>query len=588
MTAQVDFRKRAALGLLPGRLREMTPFQLVSALVILLGILAVMYPVFLMARELLMTEGELDTSAFEQFKNSPGAVDSILDTTLVVALGAAGALVIGGLIAYFNERTDARMGAVTDLLPFLPFLIPGLAGAIGWVLLLAPQAGFVNVIIRDVAGMFGYEMTEGPFDIYSYPGLIFLYTIYLVPFAFLLISAGLRNIDSQQEEQSRVCGASRLRTFRKVVIPAVGPSIAAALMLVVWHGFGMYSAPVTIGPSAHINIMSVEIVSMLTLTFPAKYGAAILLSLIMVSFVGLAWYVQTRVLRRGRHSMTGGRARQSPRSALGVWKWPIRTGMMLYISAVTVLPVCALVLVTLNGFWSPDIRWDQLSLAPLRKAVFEDPATLEALKNSAGLALSGATVSMVLAAIVSVFVVNSRGRLVRFADGTLKLPVIVSHVVLAIGFVLAFAGPPFRLGGTWLILLLAYVAFFMPQGTVTTDALAAQVGRDLSDASKTSGARDVRTFRKIFFPLMLPGIASGWALLFVFILGDLEVSSLLAGPNNPTIGKQTLVYYTEGSYAEVASLALMLSVVTSIVVGTVLISARRRSAHGLGVAGPGQ
>lgn len=567
------------------RLREMSTFRLFSTVVIALGILAVMYPVYRMAQELLMTDGRLDTSAFDEFRDSPGAVSSIADTALVVAVGSGGALLIGGLIAYFNERTDARMGAVTDLLPFLPFLIPGLAGAIGWVLLLAPQAGFVNVIIRNIAGMLGHEMTEGPFNVYSYPGLIFLYTIYLAPFAFLLISAGLRNIDSQQEEQSRVCGASRFRTFRKVLIPAVGPSIAAAGMLVVWHGFGMYSVPVTVGPSAHINIMSVEIVSMLTLTFPAKYGAAVLLSLVMVSFVGIAWYVQTRVLRRARHAVTGGQGRQSPRTSLGGWKWPVRVVIILYLGAVTVLPVSALVLVTLNGFWSPTIRWSQLSLDPLRRAVFEDPGTLQALKNSAGLALSGATASMVLAAIVSVFVVNSRSRLVGLADGALKLPVVVSHVVLAIGFVLAFAGHPFRLGGTWLILFLAYVAFFMPQGTVTTDALAAQVGRNLADASKVSGARDARTFRKVFFPLMLPGIASGWALLFVFMLGDLEISSLLAGPNNPTIGKQTLVYYTEGSYAEVASLALMLSVVTSTVVGSVLLSARRRSMHGLGLSG---
>jgi iron(III) transport system permease protein len=335
--------------------------------------------------------------------------------------------------------------------------------------------------------------------------------------------------------------------------------------------------PSVLAQGSGIDIMSVQIVTLLTADFPPAYGPAIVLSLIMVGFVGVAWYAQTRILRRGRHSMVGGRARQAARASLGRWKWPVRALLIGYIGVVTVLPPIALLLVAMSGFWNPDINWSHLSFAPFRQAIFDNPQTLLALKDSLGLATAGATIAMIAAGLVSVLLVRSRGKLLRTADGALKLPVIVSHVVLAIGFVLAFAGAPFNLGGSWLILCITYVVLFMPQGTLATDAAAGQVGRELTEASQISGGGGWRTFRKVFLPLMMPSLAAGWAMLFVFILGDLEVSSLLAGASNPTIGMQALSLYDQGGYADVAALALVLVVVSTAIVAVVFTLARRRS-----------
>ena len=114
---------------------------------------------------------------------------------------------VGGVLAWVNERTDARMGVVTAALPLIPFLLPPIAGSTAWVLLLSPGAGFLNVWLRDVLGLFGIDETTGPLNIYSFSGLILVYTIYQVPYAFLLITAGLRNVDPALEEASRVSGA---------------------------------------------------------------------------------------------------------------------------------------------------------------------------------------------------------------------------------------------------------------------------------------------------------------------------------------------------------------------------------------------
>lgn len=560
------------------RLRSKVPgkFQAVSGILLVLFIAGLIFPVYKAFAQVFWPDGHFQATAFSQFAQAPSIVQSIWITCIVVVAMAVVSTIIGGVLAYLNERTDARMGAITDVVPFLPFLLPTVAGAIGWVALLAPSGGFVNAVIRHLLSFIGIHLQSGPLNIYSYPALIFVYSIYGTPFAFLLISAGLRNLDPSLEEQARICGSSRWRTARKVVLPAIAPSIAAAMLLVVWTGFGGYAIPSIIAVNANIPIMSVQIVTLLTFQFPPKYGAAILLSLVIVGFIAIAWFMQRLVYRRGRHSTAGGRARAAPRASLGRWRWPVRIIVLMYMAMVTLLPLLALILIAANGYWATDINWTHLSFGHFIQAL-ETPQTSLALQDSLQVGAAVATVGILVAAVISVLVVRSRNRVVAVADGVLKLPVVLPWLVLAIGFVLAYFGSPFHLAGTWWMLFVAYLFLLTPLATLTTDAAAAQVGSEMTEASQVAGAGGLRTFAKIYLPLMLSAMAVGWALVFVFVLGDVEISSIAAGTANPTIGLQILQLMGSADYAGVASLALTLVLVSAVVVVAVQWLARRQT-----------
>jgi iron(III) transport system permease protein len=560
------------------RLRSKIPgrFQTLSVGVLILFIAGLIFPVYKTIVQVFWPNGHFQTTAFHEFAQAPGLVQSIWTTCIVVVCEAVVATLIGGVLAYLNERTDARMGTITDVVPFLPFLIPTIAGAIGWVALLAPSGGFVNAVIRNLLGFIGIHLQSGPLNIYSYPALIFVYSIYGTPFAFLLISAGLRNLDPSLEEQARICGSSRWRTARKVILPALAPSIAGALLLIIWTGFGGYAIPSIIAVNANIPIMSVQIVTLLTFQFPPQYGAAILLAFVIVGLIAIAWFVQRTIYRRGRHSTAGGRARAAPRASLGRWRWPVRIVILLYMAMVTVLPLLALLLITVNGYWATDINWSHLSFGHFISSL-EAPQTALALKDSLEVGAAVATVGIIAAAVISVLVVKSRSRAVTAADGVLKLPVVLPWLVLAIGFVLAYFGAPFHLAGSWWMLFVSFLFLLTPLGTLTTDAAAAQVGAEMTEASRVSGAGGARTFVRIYLPLMLSAMAVGWALLFVFVLGDVEVSSIAAGTSNPTIGLQILQLMGSADYAGVASLALSLVVISAVVVVAVQWFARRQA-----------
>lgn len=550
---------------------QLSPFKVVAFIVALLLALLATYPILRVIIAMVFVDGRFTLEPLLSVFAVPDLWQLVANTVIVVVASGAIALVIGTVLAWLNARTDARIAGLTDALPMIPFLLQPIAGAIGWVLLLSPNAGLLNAAIRGALGAVGIQLDSGPFDIFSWGGMIFVYTLYQVPYVFMLVNTGLSNSDSSLDEQSWISGATKWQTIRRVTLPAIKPSIGGAILLMAWQGFSLYSVPVIIGSGAGIDVLSVRIVKLLSFTYPPDTSTAVGLSFIVLLFVGTLWYLQSRLLRSGRNATLGSKGQRFVRMHLGKWKWPARTVMFLYGLFAIVLPVGGLLLVSLNGFWTPKINWGGLSFDSMVKSVFQDGQTLLSLQNSVWIAVVGATAGMILAALVALLLLRSRSRVVRLLDGAIKLPSVFSHLVIAVGFILAFAGPPFNLGGTTIILLLVYISIYLPQASVSADSAANQIGRELSEASQISGAGGTRTFLRIYFPLMLSGLIAGWAFLFARMVGDLTATAVLAGTTNMVVGFRILQIFENGSYAALASLAVVLTAITTVVVGLSLL-----------------
>lgn len=553
---------------------RLTPFTaFATVLAVALGALAV-YPLSLVVVRPFVTGGHLDLTPIRQTLALPDLGTLLWHTALVVGASTVAALVIGSLLAWVNERTDARMGVLTDVVPLVPFLLPPIAGAVGWALLGSERSGYLNLALREVLGLVGIDLTEGPLNIHSWYGVIFVYTIYQVPFVFMIVSAGLRNMDASMEEQSRISGASAFTTLRRISLPAVRPSLGAAALLMVWTGFGLFSVPTILATQADIDILAVRVVQLLSFTYPPETGIAVGLNLIVMLVVTVVWYMQTRVLRSRRSATIGGKGMRARPIRLGRWRGVVRAGVFGYLAATSVLPLAALALVSVTGYWSNTVNWSQLTFAAFERT-FADVATQEALTHSLLLGVATATVGMIAAAVVSLLVRQSGRGTGMVVDAAVKFPPTLSHVVIAVGFVLAFSGAPLHLGGTLWILLLAYICLHMPQATTASDAAANQVGGELIEASRISGVGGGRTFLRITLPLMAPGLLAGWALLFVTTVGDIGASAILAGTGNEVVGFRILEVFANGDYAMLGALSIVLVVVTAPVVVAVTWYARR-------------
>lgn len=539
----------------------------------------VLWPLTVSAVKLFFPDGSLDLQPFRDALGAPGFADVLRNTGIAVGSATAFALFFGCLFAWLNERTDASLGPASRILPIAPMLVPPIAGAVGWIFLAAPSAGYLNGGIRWFMGLVGIQAPEtGPIDIHSWYGLIFVYTLYLVPQVYLVVSAALRNVDPALEEAARMSGAPPWRTLRQVTLPTVAPAIAGGALLALVYGLALFSVPTIIGTQARIEVVAVRIVRLLTATYPARLAEALAVGAVLALVVGAAWLAQRRVARAGRHATIGGKASGANHVNLGIWKWPARLFVLGFIAATSVLPFGALVLVSLQGFWSSDIRWSALGFDNYGRLLDTETAA-GALQNSVTLGVFGATAGMLIALLVAVYVQQNNNVFGRSVDGATKLPGAVSNMVIAVAMLAALAGPPFRLNGTLTLLMIAYLVLYLPQASVNATTALSQVGKDLGEASLMSGASERRTFFRVTLPLTLPGMASGWAFLFVLVSGDVTASSILAGTNNPVVGFVVLDMFNSATYPMLAALATIIAVVASIVVGSVLLFAGRRQ-HG--------
>ncbi|MET0886826.1 MAG: ABC transporter permease subunit, partial [Mycetocola sp.] len=462
------------------------------------------YPLPRLLWRTFVEDGSPTLSPFRKAFSLPGIGETIANTVVVLSIATMLATMLACLFAWLNERTDARLRLIADIMPLTPFLVPAIAGTIGWLFLLSPRAGIINVAIRDVTAKVGITITDGPIDLFSRGGLIFLYVLTLLPFVYLPISAALIRLDPAIEEASRVAGVGPWRTFFKVTIPAVKPAVASGMLVAVVMGLATFTVPVIIGTSAGIDILSVRIYNLLTVSYPPDIPSAVALSSVLLVIIAGVSTVQRRIVRSGAYATVGGKGTRADLVQLSTLSRRLaRTAMITFFLLACVLPLLALIYVSLRGFWTPSISLDGLSLRNYDLVFNQRPVTRSAFLNSVTLAAATAVIGMALMTLLALYTGAAR-RGAGIVDGLAKAPGTLSHLVLAVAFLTAFAGSPFNLGGTLILLLLAYVLLSTPQAYLSASSAFTQLSPQLAEASATSGGSPGRTLRRITLPLMAP------------------------------------------------------------------------------------
>ncbi|MFV2175469.1 ABC transporter permease [Actinomadura sp. LOL_016] len=562
--------------------RGMSPFSAFSLLLAAAVILLTVVSLGMVILKLFIVDGAFTIEPIRHTLAQPDLASTIVSTLSIVTASTVIAVMIGGGLAWLNERTDARMGLFSDLLPMIPFLVPPVAGSMGWMMLLAPKAGYLNNAWWWLLERFGIHTRAPLMDIYSWHGMVFVFSIYGVAFTYMMIAPALRTLDSSLEEQSRVSGAGGVKTMMRVTLPAVMPAVIAGALLWIWIALVTVDIPMVIGTPADIPMLSTELVSALRHTFPVDRALAVGLSSIVAVIVMAVWLIHHRVMHNQRHSTMGSKGSRTVPVKLGRWRTPVRLAMLGYMGLTTVLPFGALLVVAVTGSWRPTIHWSSASLDRFTE-LLSNPATAAGLRNSLTLALVAATLVVLVTCVLSLYV-HRAGRLTGgVIDAGLKLPGALGAPVLVVGILLTFSGAPFWYAGTLTILFLGYVLLCVPNASIASDAAVAGVGEELMEASSIAGAGELRTFRRVVLPLLIPGMVGAWAIVFVRVMGDVTVSSLLAGAGNPVIGFQLVDAQQNGSPADVAALAAVLTLISAGTLFLAVLYGRRTSRWTAGV-----
>jgi iron(III) transport system permease protein len=502
---------------------------------------------------------------------SPLTYKMIVNTLLFASGGTAITVFIAVLFAWLIERTDMPFRNLCWSLLLIPLAMPGLLFSMAYVLLFMPKSGVINVFLRDFLSRFGVELSQGPINIYSLGGMIFLDGIRGVTSVFLIIVGSFRMMDPALEEASWAAGARNWTTVRKVTLPVLLPAILAALLYSFVSSMESFEAPLVVGLPGRVYVYSTMIYLSTRDAIPNYgLGAAFAGSYVLMALV-LARLYQRAILRQAeRFATITGKGYRPRVISLGPWRYPALGLFLLYFVLAVALPLGVLIWTSLLPVYLPPSReaLSQISLSNYH-LVATEATVLRSVWNSLVITLFTATATVGLAFAISWLVVRTKVK-GRFALDSLTF---ASHaipgVVIALSFIFLYLQPPFRAlglyGTVWLIslaLITQYVAF----ATRTTNAAVIQVNRELEEAGEVSGANRIQVLWQITLPLIRPAFVAAWIWVAAHAVRAFSIPLLLSSRESRPIGVMLWHYWdVEGNQPAAAALGVMLIAVLTLV-----------------------
>lgn len=177
------------------------------------------------------------------------------------------------------------------------------------------------------------------------------------------------------------------------------------------------------------------------------------------------------------------------------------------------------------------------------EARFSTSVMLDSLGNSLIIAVIATILATIIGTMIAMSLARGNYRGKSLVDGLLFLPVVIPEITqgisLLIFFNLLFDGLEGLTGARGQLgfgsIIIGHVVFNVSYVAIVVRARFADMNPRLEEAARDLGANEWRTFWRITFPLILPGIISGALLAFTLSLDDYVVSFFLSGVGTTTL-----------------------------------------------------
>jgi iron(III) transport system permease protein len=459
----------------------------------------------------------------EVYLNTP-LLSKVLPNTMVFVLGSVAVTFFTAFtLAWLIERTDLPWRAAVFTAILFPLLIPGIVMAFAWTLLFAPNAGWVNVVLRGLLGL----AAPGPIDIFSMVGLILCQGIASVPFVFLLLGAAMRTMNPALEEASSASGARPLTTFLRVTLPVLRPGVLAPLILATLVALEQFEMPLIIGFPARISVFSTRLYFDLNREdeLPA-YGNAAAVALLFLAAAVLLLVLYNNLIRRAERFVTvTGKGYRPTRYALGRWRLPALCFVGLYLAAGAILPAIVLVWTSLSGGSNDSLNLDAY------RVLFADRRFWPAVGNTFLVASLSAGLITLTGALLAWQILRLRFPGRRLLDVVSFMSIGIPSVITGFAVMVLHLTIPIGLYGTVWILVLAY-SYRLAVSTRLSRASLMQIHSELEEASSASGGRWLDTMRRVVLPLLAPSLLASFVLLFIVGFREFTIPLILQSDDN--------------------------------------------------------
>ena len=376
---------------------------------------------------------------------------------------------------------------------------------------------------------------------YSFTGALVVMTLNTFPYVYLLARAAFQNFNLSFEEAAQATGATRWETFFRVSLPLIRPALVASMFLVVLYVVSDFGAVSLL----RFQTFTFAIYQQITGRF--DYQSAALLSLLLVLFALLFVFAERWFRNQSRFYQTSGRVRTAtPKPCSLAQGLAINVVFVLILGAAFGLPVLLLVQWTVSA-------WIQGDVGVAFGTYIGNSVFLSAIAATAALALGTPLAYLASRFPSTLHVACLQGAYIGY---------VLPGPVAALALLMLFSTMIPILYGTVLVLIIAYLIHYLPAGLQAMESALQQVNPNLEEAARNLGAKGIRTFMQITFPLVRKGFSAAWLLLFLLCMKELPATLLLRPIGFDTLAVRIWLEASEELYQLAAPPALLIVILT--------------------------
>jgi iron(III) transport system permease protein len=468
----------------------------------------------------------------------------LVNSGLLAGATAAWTILIGVPLGFGLARMPVPRRGLVRMALATPVLLPPYIVALAWT--------YIGGTAGVAAALTGRDVFSG--WTYSLVAASAVLALAYYPIVMLATEAALRQMDTHLEEAG-IVAAPPSRVLARITMPLIAPAIGGAALIVFVLAISEFGVPALL----RVRVYTTEVFTAFAALF--DFARATALTLPLLAFAACGSAIAAMLL--GERVVASQRHRGATADVLGLagWRIPIRLLIIGALTMALVIPVLVLlreaaatsILGAMWGAW-PSIRVSLL------------------------LAVIGATSVVIVGGLLGYARARTSSRLGRLVDVICVVIFAVPSTVTGVALIGLWNRPtlPGLVYGTFGMLVLVYLARFVPVAALITAAGVRQVPVSQEEAAAVSGSGWPRTIRHVVMPQISKALAAAWVVAFVFAFGELGASVLVspAGESTLPIRIYTLIANTPSSVVAALALLQLSVIVLPLALGAAIIMRR--------------
>ena len=226
--------------------------------------------------------GEFTLDNYLYFFTEPMQIRNILYTLFVVI-----AIVVAYLLALDLRFVKSKIARTIGTLYLLPRFVPAMCAVYAMITIIR-DSGLIN----RIGALFGLDIKLGL--MYHASGMIVMNLWFNIPFAALMITAGLGAIPDSIIEGARDVGASKLKTFTSMILPLSIKDVVVASTFVFMSNVGSFTTPYLMGGNSP-KMLGIALFDQFNKYMSYNRSAALSVIMFLICSVSAGVYIYTNL-----------------------------------------------------------------------------------------------------------------------------------------------------------------------------------------------------------------------------------------------------------------------------------------------------